>query len=61
MGSFKLRYYKIYRAYENKNYFYLYLNKDYAFIIEKSGFIIGNKDEFRNFIKSKFRFKFKGI
>ena len=60
MGSFKLRYYKIYRAYENENYFYLYLDKDYAFIIEKSGFIIGNKDEFRDFIKSKLRFKFKG-
>ena len=60
MGSFKLRYYKLYKAYENENYFYLYLDKDYAFILEKSGFITGNIDEFQKFIKSKLGFKFKG-
>lgn len=59
MGNFKLRYYKIYKAYENENYFYLYLNKDYAFILEKSGFITCNENDFKKFIKNKLRFKFK--
>lgn len=59
MGSFKLKYHKIYKAYENENFFYLYINKDYAFILEKSGFITGNENDFRKFIKSKLGFKFK--
>ncbi|MCI9178143.1 MAG: YcxB family protein [Clostridia bacterium] len=60
IGNSKLKYYKLYKVYENENYFYLYLNKDNCLIIEKTGFMIGNADSFRNFIKSKVRFKFKG-
>ena len=59
MGNFKLKYNKIYKAFENDNFFYLYINKDYAFILEKSGFLIGNADSFEKFLKNKLRFKFK--
>ena len=60
MGSSRLKYYKIYKAYENKDFIYLYINKDYAFILEKSGFLIGDADLFKKFIKNKIKFKFKG-
>ena len=60
IGNSKLKYYKLYRVYENENYFYLYLNKDNCLILEKSGFMIGSTDDFRSFMKNKVRFKFKG-
>lgn len=59
LGNSKLKYYKLYRVYENEQYFYLYLDKSNALIVEKNGFMIGNVNSFRNFIKNKVRFKFK--
>lgn len=61
IGNSKLKYYKLYRVYENDNYFYLYLDKNNSLIIEKFGFMIGDVTSFRNFMKRKVRFKFKGI
>ncbi len=59
LGNSKIRYYKLYRVYESKNFFYLYLDKNNAFILEKSGFVIGNIDSFRKFMKNKMWLKFK--
>lgn len=59
LGNSKLRYRKLYRVYENDNYFYLYLDENNALILEKSGFEIGNSRDFKEFIKHKVKFKFK--
>lgn len=59
LGNSKFKYYKLYRVYETSNYFYLYLNKTNALIIEKAGFMIGNSNSFKKFIKTKVGFKFK--
>lgn len=61
LGNSKIRYYKLYKVYENKNYFYLYLNKSTAFIVDKSCFTIGTSKDFQSFIKSKVWIKFHCI
>lgn len=52
-------YFKLYKVYETKDYFYLYINEDNAAIINKNGFEIGTEEEFRLFIKKKCLFKYK--
>lgn len=59
IASSKHKYNKLYKVYENKDYFYLYLDKSNAFIVEKSGFMIGNSKDFQKFIKNKTHFKFE--
>lgn len=59
IGTSKIKYYKIYRVYEKEDFFYLYFDKSNAFIIDKSGFTLGNKTTFSQFLKKKFPFKFK--
>ena len=53
-----LYYFKIYKIFETKDYFYFYLNRDYALMLSKNGFQVGNVDDFRNFIKQKCLFKY---
>ena len=52
-------YFKLHKVYETKDYFYLYLNKDYSLIVSKDGFTIGNSRKFSKFIKKKCIFKYK--
>lgn len=59
IGNSKLKYSKLYKVYENDNYFYLYLDKNNSFILEKNGFMIGTSSDFEKFMKSKVGFKFK--
>ena len=54
-------YFKLYKIFEVKDYFYLYINKDYALMLDKKGFKMGTVDEFRNFIKKKCLFKYKSL
>lgn len=53
----KITYWRLYKAFEDKDNFYLYINKNYAFVLEKKGFNIGNYQEFMPFIKKKILFK----
>ena len=55
----EIKYAKIYKTFETKNYFYLYINKTNAFILEKSGFINKDINEFRDFLKIKLKRKYK--
>lgn len=55
----KIAYYKFHRIYETKNNFYLYLDDEYSILINKDGFVIGNVDDFRDFIKKKLIFKYR--
>ena len=51
-------YFKLYRVYETKDYFYLYIDQENAFLINKQGFKLGNTAEFTEFIKKKCLFKY---
>ena len=46
------------KVFETKDYFYLYLDEDTAFLVSKSGFKIGTPKDFSEFIKKKCIFKY---
>ena len=48
-----IKYLKLYRVFETKNFFYLYIDKKHSFLIDKSKFKKENSDEFSHFIKKK--------
>ena len=56
-SSEKIKYWKLYKVYETDEFFYLYINKDHAFLLDKSTFIRGNTTEFLKFLKKKTWFK----
>lgn len=58
-GFAKVIYIKLYKVYETKDSFYLYINKNYSFILSKSNFSIGNSSDFSKFIKKKCWYKYK--
>ena len=49
----KSNYHKLKHIYETEKFFYLYINKDHAYLLDKSGFITGTSKDFSNFIKQK--------
>ena len=59
MGSDKIFYHKLYRVFETENYFYLYLDKTNILVLNKSGFLLGATQDFKEFIKHKMWLKFK--
>lgn len=58
-GNAKVSYLKIYRVIETKDYFYIFLTKEDAFIVAKIGFTKGNVLDFSSFIQKKTRFKYR--
>lgn len=54
----KLSYYKFYKVFETKDRFYLYLNKNYAYILFKNNFSIGESKQFMPFMKKKLWHRF---
>lgn len=58
-GKDTLKYRKLFKVYENTNAFYLYINKEDVFIMEKDKFEIGNSEDFKEFISKKIGYKFK--
>ena len=55
----KSYYNKLKHVYETKDFFYLYTDKNHAYILDKSGFINCTSTDFRNIIKKKCFFKYK--
>lgn len=53
----KIRYFKLYKIYETNEFFYLYIDKDHAFLLDKSTFSKGNISEFLKFLKKKIWYK----
>ncbi len=51
-------YFKLHKVFETKEYFYLYVNEDTAFLLSKNGFEIGNANDFSEFIKKKCMLKY---
>ena len=58
-GESKMKYYKLHRVYETKDFFYLYLDSTYAFLLKKDNFSYGTSNNFSRFIKKKCSIKFK--
>ena len=55
----KIHYFLLYKIFETDDFFYLYIDKDHAFLLEKTKFTKGNKKEFISFLKKKCWFKVK--
>lgn len=52
-------YFKLYKVFETKDYFYLYINPNYAMLVSKNGFEVGTTEDFRKFIKKKCLLKYR--
>lgn len=55
----KIKYAKLYRIFETNTFFYLYIDKNHSFLIDKKGFIKGTSNDFSEFINKKCIFKYK--
>lgn len=51
-------YFKLYKVYETKDYFYLYIDDENAAMVSKNGFKVGTAEEFSKFIKKKCLLKY---
>ena len=58
-GKSQIFYFKLYRVVETNSHFYLYISRDYAFIISKKGFIDSTAEDFSKFIRKKVIIKYK--
>ena len=58
-GKAQILYFKLYRVVETKTNFYIYISRQYAFIVSKSGFTKGTSEEFKQFMKKKLFTKYK--
>lgn len=58
-GEAQIFYLNLYRTIETKEFFYIFISRQYAFIISKQGFIKGTAEEFASFIKKKMPIKYK--
>lgn len=54
---YKMKYSQLYKVFETDNAFYLYINRDHAFLLNKSTFSVGNISEFLKFLKKKIWYK----
>lgn len=55
----RIYYWQLHKVYETENFFYLYLSKRYAVLVDKSGFTLGTSQEFANYMKKKLKLKYK--
>ena len=58
-GSFKYRYFKLYKVFETEDFFYLYVNRENAFLVSKKTFSLGTSEDFSRFIKNKCGIKYR--
>lgn len=58
-GEAEIFYYKLYRVLETNTHFYIFISREYAFIVAKNGFEDNKSDEFSKFIKKKSLGKYK--
>ena len=49
----KVSYWKIYKLFETDEFFYIYIDKNHAFLLKKDKFSIGNVDDFNIFLKRR--------
>lgn len=56
-----IKYYQLYRVFETRDFFYLYIDKSHSFLIDKSCFKKNSPDNFSKFIKKKCWWNYKFI
>lgn len=59
VGKKTFPYMRLYKVFETKDYFYLYIDDENAVLVSKNGFRVGTAEEFSKFIKKKCFFKYK--
>ena len=59
MNGQKVYYIRLHKVIETSDYFYLYVDKENAALVNKKGFSKGEPSEFSDFIKKKSLFKFE--
>lgn len=52
-NSEKIKYWKLHKVYETEEFFYIYTDKNHAFLLDKSSFSKGDTSEFLKFLKKK--------
>lgn len=58
-GKFNYKYLMLHKVFETSDFFYLYVNRENAFLISKSTFSLGTSKDFSKFISNKCKLKFK--
>lgn len=58
-GSFTYKYMLLRKVFETKDFFYLYVTKEDAFLVAKDSFTVGTQEEFSSFIKKKCAMKYR--
>ena len=58
-GKFTYKYFMLYKIFETRDYFYLYITKENAFLVSKYAFSIGKERDFATFMKVRCRLKYK--
>ena len=54
-------YFKLRKVFETEKFYYLYIDRTHAYVLDKNCFSIGNSSDFSSFIKKKCRFKYSNI
>ena len=54
----QIRYWQLRKIFETEEFFYLYIDKTHALLLDKNGFEIGDSEQFRKFMKRKCKFRF---
>ena len=52
------KYAQLYKVFDTADFFYLYTEKNRAFLLDKKGFLVGTPEDFSNFMKKKCWFCF---
>lgn len=58
-GKFNYKYMNFRKVFETKDFFYLYVTRENAFLVSKNTFSLGTSKDFSNFIKDKCKLKYK--
>lgn len=58
LQTYVMNYSQLYKIFETSSFFYLYIDKTHAMLLNKENFSIGSADDFSNFIRKKCWFKF---
>ncbi len=57
----KIKYMNLYKIFETTNFFYLYIDDENSLLVNKKGFYYGTPEEFSNFLKKNYWFKYRFI
>lgn len=61
LQTYIIKYNELYKIFETSSFFYLYIDKTHAMLLNKDSFSIGYADDFSSFIQKKCWYKFKKI